>query len=362
MTKRPSFIRNWRDSEAPAAPPGAAEDFGFASELTEAAGLGNLRVAQLRIPPGLRAYPPLAMRDLEVFAFVLEGAPDLWADGYLHRLAVGDSVCLTAGTGIAHSLINNAQGDARVFVFSLAMRRGEKVAQPTDSSASEQLAKLGMLWADAPKRKRGPNSGKPGDASGRKRGRPDSVVHWREILTTEQSRYPDSDEDQGFNARMDNRARLSRIGVHVEVLQPGQRSSWPHAERDEEEFAYVVSGRLDAWNDGYITPVTEGDFTGWRGGTGITHVMINNSEADAVLLVGGERSRAVNQFWYPFHPSRNKEIGKTFWADHPVPRLGPHDGLPDALRARVPAVRRRSAVAANEAARFLGKRKTKKKK
>jgi uncharacterized cupin superfamily protein len=180
--------------------------------------------------------------------------------------------------------------------------------------------------------------------------------------SAEQSRYPDSDEDQGFNARFDNRARLSRIGLHVEFLQPGQRSSWPHAERDEDEFAYVVAGSLDAWNDGRVTPVTEGDFVGWRGGLGVTHVMINNSDEDAVLLVGGERSRLINQYWYPFHPSRNKEIGKAYWADHPKPKMGPHDGLPDRLRARVPVARRKDAVAANEAARFLGKRKKTKKK
>ena len=81
---KPSFIKNWREIEAPAAPPGASEDFGFASELATATGINHFRVAHLRIPPGTRAYPPLAMDDLEIFAFVLEGTPDLWADGYLH--------------------------------------------------------------------------------------------------------------------------------------------------------------------------------------------------------------------------------------------------------------------------------------
>ena len=67
----------------------------------------------------------------------------------------------------------------------------------------------------------------------------------------------------------------------------------------------------------------EGDFIGWAGGTGITHVIINNSDEDAVLIVGGERSRMVNQFWYPFHPRCNKEIGEGYWADHPVPQARP---------------------------------------
>ena len=72
-TKRPNFITGWREIEAPAAPPSSAEDFGFASELSAATGVNHFRVAHLRIPPGLRGYPPMAMDDLEIFSFVLEG-------------------------------------------------------------------------------------------------------------------------------------------------------------------------------------------------------------------------------------------------------------------------------------------------
>jgi uncharacterized cupin superfamily protein len=359
--KRPDFVKNWRALEAPAAPPGATEDFGQASELADVTGLTHLRVAHLRIAPGLRAYPPLAMRDVEVFAFVLEGTPDLWIDGHLHRLEEGDGVCLNAGTGIAHCLINNTRSDARVFAFTEAMRRNSKVVQPIDPGANENLKTMGMLWADAPSRKRGPNGGKPGDKAGSRRGKPEFVVHWRDILDKKPRRYPDSDEDQSIEAMLGRRARFSRIGIHLEVLKPGRRTSWPHAERDEEEFVYVVSGQVEAWNDGYTTPLAEGDFIGWRSKTGITHVILNNSDEDAVLLVGGEASRVRNQFWYPFHPTRNKEVGSLYWADHPKPKLGPHDGMPDALRARVPKAARRSAVRANETARNLGSRKKKRK-
>jgi uncharacterized cupin superfamily protein len=357
--KRPTFIRNRRELEAPAAPPGATEDFGTASELAEAAGLTHSRVAHLRIAPGLRAYPPLAMRDVEVFAFVLEGTPDLWIDGHLHRLKEGDGVCLHAGTGIAHSLINNTQSDVRVFAFTEAMRRNSRVVHPADSAANENLKAMGMLWTDAPRRKLGPNSGKPGDLSGRKRARPDYACQWRDILAKQANHYPNSDELQGLNARFGRRARFTRIGIHVELVKPGRRTSYPHAERDEEEFAYVVSGEIEAWNDGHITALGEGDFVGWRAKTGITHVLINNSDRDALLLVGGETNRQKAQVWYPLHPHRDKETGEAFWADHPKPKLGPHDGLPDALRARLPKAARRSALRANDAARFLGKRKKK---
>jgi uncharacterized cupin superfamily protein len=357
---KPDFIRGWSEIEAPAAPPHAAEDFGFASELSAAAGINHFRVAHLRIPPGRRAYPPMAMDDLEIFSFVLEGAPDLWADGYLYRLEEGDGVTFNARTGLAHSLINNTDEDARVFVMTEPFLRSAKVSHPLEDALQESLKRTNMFWSDAPKRKLGPNDGKPGSTVGRKRSKPDFVACWRDILNKKPNRYPDSDEDQTFDARFDNRARFSRIGMRVQLLKPGRRTSWPHAERDEDEFIYVVSGEVHAWNDGHITPVGEGDFIGWRNGTGITHAIINNSDADAVLIVGGERSRMVNQFFYVFHPSRNREEAKNYWADHPHRDLGPHDGMPDALRARLPKGDWRDPVTANEAARFLGRRPKKK--
>jgi uncharacterized cupin superfamily protein len=360
--KRPSFIVSRTVLEAPAAPPNATEDFGFASELSAATGLNHLRVAVLRIPPGLRAYPPLAMDDLEIFAFVVSGAPDLWLDGHLHRLKEGDGVALHAGTGDAHSLSNNSDTDAHVFVISEAFRRNSRVKHHRDDAADEDLKKVGMFWADAPAHRLGPNTGKPGDTSGRKRGAPAHVSNWRDILDAESQTYPNSTEHHGIDALFGRRARFSRIGIHFEVLKPGRRTSWPHAERDEEEFVYVVKGNVDVWTDGAISPAGEGDFIGWEAGTGITHVIINNSDADVWLLVGGEASRTRNQFWYPFHKARNKEIAALFWADHPVPKLGPHDGLPDALRAKLPKAARRSPTAANEAAQKLAKPKKIKKK
>ncbi len=353
MKSRPSFIRNWREIERLAAPPAATEDFGFASELSDAAGLRHLRVAHLRIPPGRRGYPPLAMDDLEIFVFVLEGAPDLWADGHLHRLREGQEVALRARTGMAHTLINNTQSGARVFVMSEAFRRNSRVMHPVDPQMHADLEKAGMQWRDAPKRKLGPNSGRPGDLSGRKRIRPDYVNDWRDILDKDKGGYPGSTEKHGIDARFGRRARFSRIGIHFEILPPGRRTSWPHAERDEEEWVYVVAGQLETWLDGNLHRMAEGDFIGYEARTGITHVSINNSDEDALLLVGAEAGRTKNQFWYPMHPHRDKEVGDLFWHDHPKVKLGPHDGLPDALRARLPKAALKSPIAANRAAMKL---------
>jgi uncharacterized cupin superfamily protein len=341
--KRPHFIKHRKDVEPTeqVRPPAMDEMFGYVGEFASEANISHLRIAHMRLPPGIRGYPPLAVRDVEIFAFVLEGTPDLWIDGHLHRLKPGDGICFNTHTGIAHSLLNNSDKDARILIVSEPIKLMSKGVHPVDPAANENLKKMGMFWADAPKRKLGPHDGltdaKRGASSpkgSRKTKLPAFVMHWRDILDKESATYPNSDELHGIDALFGRRARYSRIGVHVELLKPGRRTSWPHAERDEDEFVYVVSGQADAWNDGYITPLGEGDFIGWEGGTGITHVIMNNSDEDAMLIVGGEAGRARNQFWYPFHPKRNKEIGALYWADHPVPKLGPHDGMPDALRAK----------------------------
>jgi uncharacterized cupin superfamily protein len=355
--KKPAFIKNWRETEAAAAPPHATEDFGFASELSAATGLNHFRVAHLRIAPGTRAYPPLAMDDLEIFSFVLEGTPDLWADGYLHKLAEGDGVMLNAATGVAHTLINNSKRDARIFVMTEAFRRNSRAVHPGDDAGNENLKKMDMFWPDAPKHKLGPNDGKPGSKAGHKSGKPKQVTHWREILKKDEGGYPGSAERHCLDAPFGRHARYTRIGIRFQILKPGHRTSFPHAERDEDEFVYVVSGRVDAWNDGAITPAAEGDFIGWCAGNGVTHTIINNSKSDAVLLIGGEASRQRAQIWYPLHPHRDKETGEAFWFDHPKIKLGTHDGLPDALRARLPKARHRPAIAANKAAMTIGKKK-----
>ncbi len=93
--KRPAFIRHWKDAESPeqVKPPVMNEPFGYVAELAAATGLSHLRVAHLRLPPGVRSHPPIASRDEDVFFFVLEGAPDLWVDGDLYALKEGDGAC-----------------------------------------------------------------------------------------------------------------------------------------------------------------------------------------------------------------------------------------------------------------------------
>jgi uncharacterized cupin superfamily protein len=362
---RPEIIVHWRDveSRARAVAHRDGEEFGFNSPIGARTGLSRLLVSHMRLPPGARSNIPNAVRDEEQFWFVLKGEPDFFVDGNLHRLEEGDGITLDDFTGISTSFLNNTDSDVRLFFMSEGPRYATKYAHALarDARSNEALKELGKHWHDAPKRKLGPHEGLTDAVRGTKSPRsrkpkPVFVCQWRDLLEAKPAMYKGSDEPQGLNARFGKRARFSRIGVHVELLKPGRRTSWPHAERDEEEFVFLARGKIDCWLDGRIFPMHEGDFVGWRGGDGITHVIMNNSDEDAVLVVGGEASRFRSRVWYPYHPHRQKEIGENYWHDHPVPKLGPHDGLPDALRAKLPKKALKSPLAANKAAIRLKKK------
>jgi uncharacterized cupin superfamily protein len=145
--------------------------------------------------------------------------------------------------------------------------------------------------------------------------------------------YPQSSEPMGPVRRLGKEAGLDRIGVNVQRLPPGTRSSWPHAEENEEEFVYVVAGQVDAWIDGHIHRMEQGDLAAFPAGTGISHCFINNTEQEVVLLVGGEAPKPGSRIFYPLNPSRRQDMPEQYWwSDVPSRELGPHDGLSEALR------------------------------
>lgn len=163
--------------------------------------------------------------------------------------------------------------------------------------------------------------------------RPPCIVASRDVPARAHV-YPGSTEAMGPVWRIGHAAGLVRIGINLQRLPPGTRSSWPHAESDEEEFVYVLEGEVQAWIDGELHTMTVGDLAAFPAGTGISHCFINNGNTDALLLVGGEAARPSNRIVYPLHPSRRADLDPSeWWGDAPARPLGGHDGLPDAARS-----------------------------
>ncbi|MBI1859555.1 MAG: cupin domain-containing protein [Deltaproteobacteria bacterium] len=157
--------------------------------------------------------------------------------------------------------------------------------------------------------------------------RPEFIKHYAEIQGEDNACYPKSDELLCITSDFGRKLGLKRMGVALDVLPPGRRSSWPHAHSHQEEFVYVVSGEPTAWVNGRTYALKPGDGVAFPPGTGIAHTMINDTDQEVRLLVVGEQSNPDDKGFYPLHPRRNAEI-PYLWVDAPKHELGPHNGEP----------------------------------
>jgi len=156
--------------------------------------------------------------------------------------------------------------------------------------------------------------------------RPSFIIASAEV-PEQVGRYPGSDEVFSHGRPIGKAAGLQRIGLHIERLLAGHRLSMPHAEEKEEEFVYVIEGEVDAWIDGHLHRMRAGDLAAFPAGTGICHTFINNSDREAVLLGGGERTKSDNRIYYPLNPERRGQMPSSeWWDDIPLRPQGPHSG------------------------------------
>jgi len=156
--------------------------------------------------------------------------------------------------------------------------------------------------------------------------RPPFIIASTDVSESEDT-YPRSEERMAASRAIGRAAGLQRIGLHLTRVAPGQRTSYPHAEEQEEEFVYVISGEVDAWIDGQLHPMRAGDLAAFPAGTGTCHCFLNNGSAEAVLLVGGERSKPDNRIFYPLNPEREGDMPwVVWWRDIRLAAQGPHDG------------------------------------
>jgi uncharacterized cupin superfamily protein len=154
---------------------------------------------------------------------------------------------------------------------------------------------------------------------------PDFIGNWRDLEGADDAHYPGDIELMSIGAPLGKRLGLTRIGIHHERLPPGRRTSYPHAESEEEEFVYVLEGNPDVWIDGTLHRLSPGDAVGFPAGTGICHSFLNNTGTEVRLLVVGERSKPENRIHYPLNQDHERTRSDA-WTDVPPRQLGGHDG------------------------------------
>jgi len=158
----PCFIKHFSEipAEEDVAPyPGNNELFSIVSSFSKHIGLSKLGIHHELLPPGRRTSLPHAESDEDEFVFVIEGAPDVWIDGTLYRLEPGVGVGFPAGTGIAHSFLNNTADPVRLLVVGEANKPSNKVVYPLNPELRSH--KRDQWWDDAPTRRLGSHDGKP---------------------------------------------------------------------------------------------------------------------------------------------------------------------------------------------------------
>jgi len=164
--------------------------------------------------------------------------------------------------------------------------------------------------------------------------KPDFIKNCEELVVSETFSYPGDLETFGTGAALGRKLGLKRIAVNYEILKPGDRSSWPHAHKEEEEFIFILEGNAQIWIDGNLYELNPGDCVGLPAGTGHAHTIINNSEKDVKAIVIGEAHVPTDKIFYPLHPKRNQEMKNQghFWDGTPKHKMGQHDGWPDKKR------------------------------
>lgn len=157
---RPSFIRHWTEVEKPEEGHYRGDDelMGFGAPLARHFGLTRIGIHHERLPPGRRSSFPHAEMLEEEFVYVLEGYPDVWLDGELHSLKPGDSVGFPAGTGIAHTFINNTDEEVRFLVVGEANKPDNRIFYPKNLDMKPIRPDW---WENPPPRELGDHDGMP---------------------------------------------------------------------------------------------------------------------------------------------------------------------------------------------------------
>jgi uncharacterized cupin superfamily protein len=83
---------------------------------------------------------------------------------------------------------------------------------------------------------------------------------------------------------------LTQFGAFLETLPPGSFSSHKHWHEQEDEFVYVLSGRVTLNEGDDPTEMRPGDAATFKAGVPVGHRLENRSAQPATYLVVGTRS------------------------------------------------------------------------
>ncbi len=160
---RPNFIKHINEMivDKSYSYPNDSETFGTGAAMSRILGLSRIGINYEILKPGFRSSWPHAHSHDEEFIFILEGNPDMWIDGNLHPLKPGDCVGLPAGTGHAHTLINNTDKEVRAIVIGDVGVEGDSLFYPQHPKRNAEIKEQGFFWENHPIHPQGDHDGCP---------------------------------------------------------------------------------------------------------------------------------------------------------------------------------------------------------
>ena len=117
--------------------------------------------------------------------------------------------------------------------------------------------------------------------------RPSWLVRADEAPTGE-NEYEPGGETFGLSTRLGEHSGLRRIGVNVDLVRPGERSTKYHWHHEEEECFLILSGNGLLMVGDERFRVGPGDFFAKREGPERPHQFVNDGEHDLRILTIGE--------------------------------------------------------------------------
>jgi len=291
----------------------------------------NIAVNVVRLTAGARSSIPHCESLEEEFVYVLRGTPLVWLDGHLYRLSAGYAVGFPAGTGLCHTFLNDSQDDALLLVLGERSKKDNQWIYPLNPELKAEQAH--SWWDSWPSRELGPHPGKfdPSYGDIQKKLHP-AIVYAPDLEPRKSFSYTGDTETFSLGFRLSDTLKMKALGVWHERLISGKRTSWPHAQSKEEEFALILKGHPRVWLNGWVKTLSPGDVVYFKPGAGVAHCLLGGDE-ESEFLVWGQPDEACpnDKIYYPFHERRNNECRETncFWDDFKMMEpVGSHDGRP----------------------------------
>ncbi|GHW14612.1 Hemolysin [Vibrio cholerae] len=126
------------------------------------------------------------------------------------------------------------------------------------------------------------------------------IKHWSELQEKEPRFYSGSQEPLSIGCALGHYFGFARIGIHHEIVEPGHRTSCPHAEKTEDEFVHVLEGTPDVWLDGVLYRLQPGDSVGFKAGDGLAHTLSTIPTRSSAYCVSETPNEKITAFTTPF--------------------------------------------------------------